>query len=91
MQKVNMEIKELNIEGERVFVKKSNIFGWGFVKPYKVDGKINWKNLLIGGSWIKFGLLMLAILIFIGCVSEYSTALKAANECANTLPTIILP
>lgn len=86
-----MEIKELNIEGERVFVKKSNIFGWGFVKPYKVDGKINWKNILIGGSWVKFGILMLGILIFAGCISEYSTAVSKANECINTLPTIILP
>lgn len=86
-----MEIKELNIEGERVFVKKSGIFGWGFVNPCKIDGKINWKNLIIGGSWIKFGLLMLGILILVGCIIEYSTAVSKANECINTLPRIILP
>ncbi len=87
-----MDIKELNIEGERVFVKKSKIFGWGFVNPFKIDGKLNWKNLLIGGSWIKFGVLMFILLIIAGVVQEYSTAVERANECIpNILNTIILP
>jgi len=92
MQNLNMKgVKELNIEGERVFIKKSNIFGWGFVKPYKVDGKIIWKNLLIGGSWKKFFVLMIGILIAAGAVYEYSTAVKLANECLNQSVMIILP
>ena len=61
-----MDIKELNIEGERVFV--------------------------IGGSWIKFGVLMFILLIIAGVVQEYSTAVERANECIpNILNTIILP
>lgn len=88
-----MEIKELNIEGERVFVKKSKIFGWGFVNPYKIDGKFNWKNSLIGGSWIKFGALMFILLVLWGAFQEYSTAINIANECRYPLsqPIIILP
>ncbi len=87
-----MDIKELNIEGERVFVKKSNFFGWGFVKPYKIDGKINWKNILIGGSWIKFGALMFILLIIAGVVQEYSTAVNIGNECISQLSNqIIIP
>ena len=76
-----MDIKELKIGGERVFVKKSKIFGWGFVNPYKVDGKLNWKNILIGGSWIKLGLLMFILLVIAGAVQEYSAAVTIANEC----------
>jgi len=85
-----MEIKELNIEGEKVFVKKSKIFGWGFVHPLKVNGKTNWKNFLIGGSWIKFGLLALTILIIAGACQEYSTAVRIANECLEKQTQIII-
>ena len=84
-----MEIKELNIEGERVFVKKSNMFGWGFVNPFRIDGKLNWKNILIGGSWIKFGLLIFILLVIAGVAQEYSTAVSIANECSNPLSQTI--
>ena len=84
-------IKELEIEGERVFVKKSKIFGWGFVKPYKIDGKINWKNLLIGGSWLNLIKVGIFLAILAGCIHEYSTAVKVANECLNNSVTFILP
>ena len=84
------DIKEIIIDNERLFIKKSKIFGWGLVKPYKIDGKINWKNLLIGGSWINFGLLLLAILIAAGLANEYSTAIRIANECLSS-KLIILP
>ncbi len=88
-----MDIKELDIEGERVFVKKSKIFGWGFVNPYKIDEKLNWKNILIGGSWIKFGALLFILLVMAGAVQEYSTAVEIANECAADIlnPIIVLP
>jgi len=86
-----MEIKELNIEGERVFIKKSKIFGWGFVNPIRIDGKTNWKNLLIGESWIKFGILIFILLIIAGVIQEYSTAVKMAEKCTNKIPIIILP
>ena len=88
-----MEIKELSIEGERVFVKKSNIFGWGFVKPAMIYGKRNWKNILIGGSSIKFGLLIFVLLVIAGVTQEYSTAVNIANECRSPLsqPIYILP
>lgn len=86
-----MEIKELSIEGERVFVKKSNIFGWGFVKPYKIDGKLNWKNLLIGGSWFNLFKLVIILIIIFGVTQEYSNAIEIANNCNNNFPKIILP
>lgn len=85
-----MDIKEINIEGERVFVKKSKIFGWGFVKPYKVDGKLNWKNILVGGSWVKFGLLMFMLLVMAGAVQEFSVAVEMANECSQGILNTII-
>ena len=45
----NKGIKEIEIEGEKIFLKKS-FLGYGVVHPIKIDGKINWKNLLAGGS-----------------------------------------
>ena len=84
-------IKEIQIDNERLFVKKSKIFGWGFVNPIKIDGKVNWKNLLIGGSWIRFILLAVLILIIAGCVNEYISVINLANECINQPRLILLP
>jgi len=84
-------IKEIQIDNERLFVKKSKIFGWGFVEPIKIDGKINWKNLFIGGSWIRFIFLAVLILIIAGCVNEYINAVNLANECINQPRLILLP
>lgn len=85
------DIKELIINDERVFIKKSKIFGWGIVKPYRIDGKINWKNLLIGGSWINFIRLVLIILLVAGCIYEYTSAVNVANECLNRSLQVIIP
>ena len=42
-------LKELEIEGEKVYLKK-DILGYRIVNPIKIDGKINWINLLFGGK-----------------------------------------
>lgn len=85
------DIKEINIEGERIFLKKNNLLGWAVVNPYKVDGKISWKNILIGGNWVKFGITLLIIGAFLFCLYDYSMALKVANEClVNTQPINLL-
>ncbi len=76
-------IKKINLENEDIYLKKSKSFGWSVVRPYKIDGKIDWKNLLIGGSWIKLIMVVAAILIILGSVYEYSTAVNTANECLN--------
>ena len=81
IQRKMKNIKKITIENEEIYLKKSGIFGWGIVYPYKINGKINWKNLLIGGSWIKLIIILFAVLIILGCINEYSTAVKIANEC----------
>ena len=74
-------MEKIKIGDEVLYIEKSKWFGWGVIKPYKIDSKINWKNLLIGGSWIKFFIMIAIVIIILGCINEYSTALKVANEC----------
>lgn len=73
---------KIEINGEVVYLRKT-FLGWGIIHPIKINNKINWKNLLIGGSWIKLGILIIFLLIILGCLSEYSNAIKIANECLN--------
>jgi len=84
-------IKELHLDGERVFIKKSKIFGWRVVFPIKIDGKTNWKNLLIGGSWINFAIMVFILLILLGVANEYITAVRIANECLSKTNFLIIP
>jgi len=76
-------IREFQINGDSVYLKKSKIFGWNVVHPIKIKNKINWKNLLVGGSWIKFLIYLFGILFLLGAVKEYSQAVKIANACIN--------
>jgi len=73
---------EIELESEKLYLRKS-ILGWSIIYPIKVDGKINWKNLIAGGSWIKLGILILIILIILGCIYEYRNAVNIAQECLN--------
>ena len=70
-------------EGEKIYLKKNKILGWSIVHPIKIDGKINLKNLIAGGSWIKLIIVIVFVLIILGCLSEYRTAVNVANECIN--------
>lgn len=58
------KISEVEIEGERIFIKRS-FLGARIVYPIKIDGKINWKNLLIG-SWSNLITIFIYILIAVG-------------------------
>jgi len=73
---------KVEVEGEIIYLRKT-FLGWGIIHPLKIDNKWNLKNLLIGGSWIKFFILIGLILIILGCVLEYSSVVKIANECLN--------
>ena len=78
-------MEKINIKGEEIYLKKSKWFGWGVIKPYKTNGEWNWKNLLIGGSWIKFGIMVGVVLIILGAITEYTAAVRMANECMNNM------
>lgn len=76
-------IKEFEVNGESVYLKKG-ILGWSVVYPIKdYNGKINWKNLIAGGSWIKLGIVIFAVIILIGAIFEISSIVETANGCLN--------
>ena len=62
------KIHKVEIEGEKIFIKRI-FLGSRIVHPFKIDGKINWKNLLIG-SWFNLITIVIyiiiAILLYIG-------------------------
>lgn len=77
------KVSEVEIEGEKVLLRK-DFLGWHVVYPNKDEnGKVIWKNLIAGGSWYKLGIIIFIVLIICGCIMEYSTALKLANDCLN--------
>jgi hypothetical protein len=86
------EIKEVIIDNEKVKLTNSKWFGWKVVYPYRNEDKsFNWKNLIAGGSWIKLGITIFLVLIILGSISEYSTAVKIANDCLNKSMMYIIP
>ncbi len=65
------KIKEIELDGERVFLRK-RLTGYKEVHPIRIDGKFNWKNFLIGGSWMNvLKLIILIILISLIALSYY--------------------
>lgn len=74
-------IKSIELDGEKIHLNKSKIFGWGVVHPNKnEDGSTNWFNILTGGSWLKLIITIIIILIVLGFFYEYSTNLKLCSE-----------
>ena len=73
--------KEIEIDGEKIDLKKSKWFGWGVVNPIKLEGKINWKNLIAGGSYLKLGIVAFIILVILGFFWEYATIYKLYDLC----------
>ena len=84
------DIKEIEINNETIYLKKG-FFGWRVIYPYKVNGKINWKNLIAGGNWWNLVIIGVIVLIILGAVYEYSNAVKIANQCLLNQRFIITP
>lgn len=81
-------IKSIEIEGEKIYLKKSKIFGWGVVYPNRnEDGTWNYFNLFTGGSWIRLFILIVTMLIIIGAFYEYSSNLKYCSEVFGEINT----
>jgi len=67
---------KIELENEVLYLKKSKIFGWSLVYPIKIDGKYNWKNILLGGSWHNLFkiLLVVGIILFIAFSYKHDVA-----------------
>ena len=80
------KLSEVNVEGERIFLRK-DFLGWHTVNPMKIDGKIIWKNVIAGGSWIKLIIIIIAVLVLLGAIFEVNTLIQTANECVGKVCT----
>jgi len=77
--------RQVIVDNEEVYMRKS-MDGWRVVHPIKINGKINWKNLLAGGSywnWVKIGLFLI---LAYGLATEYMNTLELASACLRALP-----
>ena len=83
LEKTN--IKKVFINGETVHLKR-NFLGWSVVHPMRTNDKINWKNLIAGGNWIKLGIIILIVLLILGGIKEYTAIVRIASECMAANP-----
>lgn len=94
-----MKVKEIQVDGEIINLKK-DFLGWRMVYPIKnKDGSTNWMNLIFGGKrnlFILIGVLLFFGLLFLGfndVVSSCRVVLENPCEfCSSqsnifTLPT----
>jgi hypothetical protein len=81
-------IKEIEIEGNRIHLRKS-VGSWRVVHPIKINGKINWKNLISGGNWMNPIAVSIVIIVIIGFLNEYVSNLRLASACLRALPDSI--
>lgn len=88
MKLKNKPTNIVEVNGEKIHLRK-DFLGWHQVHPIMdEDGKLNWKNLIAGGSWTKLLIVIVVVLLILGCIYEYSTAIKIANDCLNKTITI---
>ncbi|HJX50861.1 MAG TPA: hypothetical protein VJ438_05370 [Candidatus Nanoarchaeia archaeon] len=84
------KIKQIEVDGERIYLRNS-FLGWHTVYPIEIDGRINWKNLIAGGSWIKFGITLIFIIFLLLAIFEVRNIINIANECLKSKPFSLLP
>lgn len=79
-------IKAENLpQEEKVYLKKSRMFGWKVVHPIKnEDGTINWFNLLTGGSWWNWIFIAIIVVVLLGVLYEYNNNIQHFLDCFTT-------
>jgi hypothetical protein len=86
-----MKYKWIDIDNERVAVRKS-LGEWRVVYPIKnEDNSYNWKNLLIGGSWFNLFKLIGIVGLILFFAWSYRHDVLAIKEFCNPIyyPNII--
>ncbi len=81
--------KQIEIEGEKIYLNKSKFFGWSVIHPdYNEDGSINWFNFITGGSYARLILMGVIVFVILGFLYEYSTLATLYMKCRQTLGVI---
>ena len=71
-----------------VNVVRDKLFGYRIVHPIKnKDGTLNWKNLLIGGSWGNLLMVVALVALMVYLVWQYNQDISQAVECCNAACT----
>jgi len=78
-------IQRVMIDGQEVALKH-DFLGWRIIRPFRnMDGSINWKNVISGGSWIKLAVVTIVVGILLGAMFEYYSQLLLLNKCLAAL------
>lgn len=85
-------MEKVLVEGEEIYLKKSSWFGWTVTYPIRnSDGTINWKHLIAGRTWKNLLVPLAFVIIMLGVIHEYTTAVRIANECLLNKTVMLLP
>lgn len=89
--KMNPQIKKVEVDGQAVYLRNSNIpliGGWGVVHPIKDDNnKIVWVNLIFGGKANLFKLIIIFLLVasVLYGIYDYKQQVQVLlDQCYNT-------
>jgi len=73
-------MERIKLNNEEVVLKK-DFSGWRVIYPIKnPDGSINWKNLLIGGSWFNLIKVILIVGIIVFIIYSYKHDIQATKD-----------
>jgi len=85
MEKKENGIYRIALNGAEVTLKK-DFMGFRVVYPIRnVDGSINWKNLLLGGSWYRLAITIFLLFVIFGFFQEYVNHLNLLTKCLTAL------
>ena len=78
--KIKSKVVKIWINNKLVYLKKDGN-SYRTIKPVFLDGKINWFNLITGGSWKSLIITTAITLIVLGVLYEYSHNIQVLLDC----------
>ena len=75
-----MDFKIIEVDGDKIYLKKSGE-SYRIIHPvYNSDGSYNYKNLFAGGSWWNLVFIIFCVAIAIGFFFEYHSNLELCSK-----------
>lgn len=86
---MNKNIKKIEVDGEPIYLRKNYFLGWGVVNPLKnEDGTYNWFNIITGGNWTRFFMMIVMVCVLLGFFYERSQSIQTLLDCFNNSYTL---